>query len=344
MGAELSLEGGGCLPLLVENRRATRPVPAHHPDEGGGAEGRGAAAARVACEGRGRPTGSSPCPASRPWAGRPTPIAWPASLAAFGPRPHLPRRAAPPPARAGGGQPGPARPGRRPSACAAVATNGVRHAGRRGRPLLDALTCIREKTDPRHGRAAPDRERRAALEVAQGHGGALRRPPRPPAQHRGAGRAARRFTLDDLGYRFPDYPVPPGETPHSFLCRVTEAGARERYRPYHEKARRQIERELAAHRQARAGRLFPDRLGPRELLPARGDPGPGPRLRRQQRGLLQPRHHRRGPRGHGAALRALPLRGARRVARHRPRPAQRRPARAGDPVRLRALRRARARP
>ena len=53
------------------------------------------------------------------------------------------------------------------------------------------------------------------------------------------------FTLDDLGYRFPDYPVPAGETQFSFLCQATEAGARERYRPYHEKARRQIERELA---------------------------------------------------------------------------------------------------
>ena len=53
------------------------------------------------------------------------------------------------------------------------------------------------------------------------------------------------FTLEDLGYRFPDYPVPEGETQLSFLCKMTEAGARERYRPYHEKARRQIERELA---------------------------------------------------------------------------------------------------
>ena len=39
--------------------------------------------------------------------------------------------------------------------------------------------------------------------------------------------------------------MPEGETQFSFLCQATEAGARERYRPYHEKARRQIERELA---------------------------------------------------------------------------------------------------
>ena len=52
------------------------------------------------------------------------------------------------------------------------------------------------------------------------------------------------YTMADLGYRFPDYPVPPGETMVSFLRKMTQAGARERYHPYHDRARRQIEREL----------------------------------------------------------------------------------------------------
>jgi error-prone DNA polymerase len=34
------------------------------------------------------------------------------------------------------------------------------------------------------------------------------------------------FTLEDLGYEFPKYPVPPGETMTSFLRRRTEEGAR----------------------------------------------------------------------------------------------------------------------
>ena len=50
--------------------------------------------------------------------------------------------------------------------------------------------------------------------------------------------------MADLGYRFPDYPVPPGETHTSFLRKLTDLGARERYRPYHERARAQIAREL----------------------------------------------------------------------------------------------------
>ncbi|MEI9971427.1 MAG: hypothetical protein WDO73_04845 [Ignavibacteriota bacterium] len=54
------------------------------------------------------------------------------------------------------------------------------------------------------------------------------------------------FTLADLGYRFPRYPVPEGETQMSFLRkRADEGRARLRYRPYHEKAQRQVERELA---------------------------------------------------------------------------------------------------
>ena len=91
-------------------------------------------------------------------------------------------------------------------------------------------------------------------------------------------------------------------------------------------------------RETGSGRLLPDRLGHRPLLPAREHPGPGPRLGGQQRGLLRPVHHRRRPGEDGAALRTLPVRGAGRVARHRSRPALGRPAGEGDPVRLPPLR------
>ena len=58
------------------------------------------------------------------------------------------------------------------------------------------------------------------------------------------------FTLNDLGYKFPAYPVSQGETMSSFLRARTLEGARERYqRPGQselwQRARRQIERELA---------------------------------------------------------------------------------------------------
>ena len=37
------------------------------------------------------------------------------------------------------------------------------------------------------------------------------------------------FTLSDLGYEFPKYPVPSGETMMSFLCRRTKEGFVQRY-------------------------------------------------------------------------------------------------------------------
>src|SRR5215217_6585201 len=57
------------------------------------------------------------------------------------------------------------------------------------------------------------------------------------------------FTLEDLGYEFPKYPVPARETMASFLRKRTEEGARLRYTgthgmPTYERARKQLEREL----------------------------------------------------------------------------------------------------
>ena len=56
------------------------------------------------------------------------------------------------------------------------------------------------------------------------------------------------FTLNDLGYEFPRYPVPEGENMMSFLRQRTEQGFRERYahagRDLRQRAKRQIEREL----------------------------------------------------------------------------------------------------
>jgi error-prone DNA polymerase len=53
------------------------------------------------------------------------------------------------------------------------------------------------------------------------------------------------FTLADLGYRFPDYPLPPGETSASFLRQITWNAAGVRFRPLTARAQRQLEKELA---------------------------------------------------------------------------------------------------
>ena len=91
-------------------------------------------------------------------------------------------------------------------------------------------------------------------------------------------------------------------------------------------------------REARLRALLPHRLRCRALRPRAGqaDPVPGPRLGRQQRGVLLPRHHQRQSDRDRPAVRALHLGRPRRAARHRRR-LRARAARGGDPVSLCAL-------
>jgi error-prone DNA polymerase len=124
-----------------------------------------------------------------------------------------------------------------------VATGGVRFADPASRPLFDVLTCIRHHTDLQHAgrRLGPNAER-------------YLKPPGAMSalftDHPDAVSATReladrlQYTMADIGYRFPAYPVPSGETSSSFLRKMTDVGARDRYRPYHDRARAQIAREL----------------------------------------------------------------------------------------------------
>ena len=75
------------------------------------------------------------------------------------------------------------------------------------------------------------------------------------------------FAMSDLGYEFPRYPVPDGETQMSFLRDRTQEGMLARYGHDDERARKQIERELATDRKTQSCRVFPDRVGHRALLP-----------------------------------------------------------------------------
>ena len=125
-----------------------------------------------------------------------------------------------------------------------VATNGVAYAEPARRELLDVLTCVRHKTTL----AAAGRllERNAERHVKTPAEMARLFADLPEAVANTLEISSRlQFTLADLGYEFPRYPAPPGETQMSFLRKRVDEGARRRYRPYHDRARRQIERELA---------------------------------------------------------------------------------------------------
>ena len=50
--------------------------------------------------------------------------------------------------------------------------------------------------------------------------------------------------MTDLGYEFPKYPLPPGQTANEFLREKTREGAQKRYGSAYKSARSQLEREL----------------------------------------------------------------------------------------------------
>jgi len=125
-----------------------------------------------------------------------------------------------------------------------VATNDVRHATPDRRALLDVLTCTRLGTTlDAAGRrlfANVERHLKSPAEMT-----ALFRD--QPCAVRQSRRIAERceFTLADLGYKFPEYPLPPGETPDGHLRFLTYAGARRRWRALTPRIRAQLEHELA---------------------------------------------------------------------------------------------------
>jgi error-prone DNA polymerase len=125
-----------------------------------------------------------------------------------------------------------------------VATNDVRHATASERQLLDALTCIGAKT-------TLDAAGRRLLRNAERH---LKAPAEMAALFRDLPEAVRNtrriaercgFTLADLGYRFPVFPLPSGETPIAHLRALAAAGARERYGTITPRIRTQLDHELA---------------------------------------------------------------------------------------------------
>ena len=124
-----------------------------------------------------------------------------------------------------------------------IASNGVLYAIQDDRQVLDALTCVKHKctldeagdrlqiNSQRHVRTSTDMVKIFAdLPEAIAHTSELS--------------SRLEFSLENLGYEFPHYPVPDGETEISFLRAQVAKGARERYQPVTDRAQRQLEREL----------------------------------------------------------------------------------------------------
>jgi error-prone DNA polymerase len=136
----------------------------------------------------------------------------------------------------------------RKSALPLLATNGVSHAGPARREVTDVFTCIRNhvrlETAGRLLATNSERYLKSATIMNQIFADL------PEAIQNTSELSSRlEFTLADLGYEFPKYPLPAGETMTSFLRQRTTEGARLRYtgrngQPTYERAQKQIEHEL----------------------------------------------------------------------------------------------------
>jgi error-prone DNA polymerase len=129
-----------------------------------------------------------------------------------------------------------------------LATNGVCYAIPQGRQLCDAFTAIRHhRTLSTAGRLLT-RNAERFLKSPQEMQQLFADYPEAIANTRELS-SRLEFTLNDLGYEFPRYPVPEGETMNSFLRERAWEGFSQRYGrsspDMQAKARRQIEKELA---------------------------------------------------------------------------------------------------
>jgi error-prone DNA polymerase len=141
-----------------------------------------------------------------------------------------------------------------------LATNGVRYAQARDREIADVFTCIRnhcqlgaagrllEKNDERHLRS-PEEMAQLFYDLPQAIANTQELSNRLE------------YTLADLGYEFPRYPIPDGETMDSFLRKRTTEGVRERYGPKNDeqlldKALKQVEKELQLIQKLRLAGYF----------------------------------------------------------------------------------------
>ena len=125
-----------------------------------------------------------------------------------------------------------------------LATNGVQHARPRGREVLDVFTCIREHThlDAAGKLLTRNSERHLKGDVDMRE---LFRDLREAIEN--TSRLAERltFSLENIGYEFPSFPVPAGHDMDSFLRTIVWFGAQQRYAAISTKVKRKLEEELA---------------------------------------------------------------------------------------------------
>jgi len=127
---------------------------------------------------------------------------------------------------------------------ALIATNGVQYAKPSGRQVLDVFTCIREHTHlDLAGKLLTQNAERHLKSDAEMCAIFRDLPDAITNTERLAERLE--FSLENIGYEFPEYAVPDGHTMNSFLRTMVLFGAQQRYESITKKVKRQLEEELS---------------------------------------------------------------------------------------------------
>ncbi len=123
-----------------------------------------------------------------------------------------------------------------------LATNGVQYAKPYGRQVLDVFTCIREHTHlDLAGKLLTQNSERHLKRDAEMRAIFRDLPDAVTNTERLAERLD--FSLENIGYEFPDFPVPAGHSMNSFLRTMVLFGAQQRYEALTKKVKRQLEEE-----------------------------------------------------------------------------------------------------
>ena len=124
-----------------------------------------------------------------------------------------------------------------------LATNGPAYEASTGRAVIDVFTCLRHHTTLEQAGRLLEANTEKRLKTAREMSALFADLPQALTNTRRL--AARlQFHLRDLGYHFPSFPVPEGESMDSFLRKLTLFGAQNRYGSISRKVRQQLEHEL----------------------------------------------------------------------------------------------------
>ena len=125
-----------------------------------------------------------------------------------------------------------------------IATNGVQYARPYGRQVLDVFTCIREHTHlDGAGKLLTQNAERHLKSDAEMRALFADRLDAIENTERLADRLE--FSLENIGYEFPSFPVPDGHDMNSFLRTITLFGAQQRYTSISTAVKRKLEEELS---------------------------------------------------------------------------------------------------